>query len=196
VDVAKIRRKSAEASHSRTSPAVFKGILLVHDQADFVVRSLNSIIRKRYRRLGAIRTRSAFGVSTGTCKHLSHLRIRRARRPAVSCYAIAEGQTLRDLISVAASGKSPLPLDKLLDIAIQISDALEAAHKTGIIHRDIKPANNFVTIRKPTSTLRTTLSVPMAKRSRNSGRFSGHEKEGSKKGLPLRDAPHNLRPTT
>jgi len=147
VDVAKIRRKSAEASHSRTSPAVFKGILLVHDQADFVVRSLNSIIRKRYRRLGVIRTRSAFGVSTGTSKHLSHLRIRRARRPAVSCYAIAEGQTLRDLISVAASGKSPLPLDKLLDIAIQISDALEAAHKTGIIHRDIKPANIFVTIR-------------------------------------------------
>jgi serine/threonine protein kinase len=52
VDVAKIRRKSAEASHSRTSPAVFKGILLVHDQADFVVRSLNSIIRKNTAALG------------------------------------------------------------------------------------------------------------------------------------------------
>jgi len=57
---------------------------------------------------------------------------------------LLEGQTLRQLISAAAQGKPPLPLDKLLDFAIQISDALDAAHRKGIIHRDIKPANIFI----------------------------------------------------
>ncbi len=41
----------------------------------------------------------------------------------------------------------PLPLDRMLDIALQLSQGLEAAHEKGIVHRDIKPANVFVTAR-------------------------------------------------
>src|SRR5882724_5649294 len=43
----------------------------------------------------------------------------------------------------------PLPLDRLLDISIQLTEALEAAHAKGIVHRDIKPANIFISQRGP-----------------------------------------------
>jgi eukaryotic-like serine/threonine-protein kinase len=56
-----------------------------------------------------------------------------------------EGQTLRELISTAEHEKVPLALSAMLDLAIQIADGLDAAHRHGIIHRDIKPANIFVT---------------------------------------------------
>ena len=55
---------------------------------------------------------------------------------------LLEGESIRDRIRAG-----PLPTSELVDYAIQVADALEAAHAKGIIHRDIKPANLFLTNR-------------------------------------------------
>jgi serine/threonine protein kinase/Flp pilus assembly protein TadD len=55
---------------------------------------------------------------------------------------LLEGETLKHHI-----GSRPLGIDELVELAIQIADALDAAHAKGIVHRDIKPANLFVSRR-------------------------------------------------
>jgi serine/threonine protein kinase/DNA-binding winged helix-turn-helix (wHTH) protein/Tol biopolymer transport system component len=62
-------------------------------------------------------------------------------RPFIVMQLLA-GKNLREVLG--ETGGSPMPLDRLLEIAAQIAAGLEAAHGKGIIHRDIKPANIFI----------------------------------------------------
>jgi serine/threonine protein kinase len=115
-----------------------------------------------------------------------------------------EGQTVREWVEASANRSYPSRVIELLDLAIQITDGLEAAHQKGIIHRDIKPANVFITSRGQAKILDfgvakfvDTVELPDAKSTAEGGGATMAESQltrtGASVGTPSYLSPEQIR---
>ncbi len=88
---------------------------------------------------------------------------------------LLKGQTLQEQMEAGSQPGAVLPLSKVLTIATQVAEGLQAAHDKGFIHRDIKPANIFITSNNEAKILDFGLAKNLEEDAEQSSGNSGHD---------------------